>query len=127
MPTFSDLIAKACQEERRRKEEQERLARVARLAHASHQETPIPAPREVDLKGGRHKRAHRSQHRCRLTEETATSSLPNPPVRPEPAEPPRRRRAVAPYLRRRSASLLAGLAARLDPIPTRPTDQRSEA
>lgn len=50
VPTFSDVIAKACQEERRREAEQERLARVARLAHASHQETPIPAPQEVDLK-----------------------------------------------------------------------------
>jgi hypothetical protein len=48
----------------------------------------------------------------RLTAETATSALPDAPVRTEPAS---RRRPVAPNLRRRSARLLAGLADRLDP------------
>jgi hypothetical protein len=50
----------------------------------------------------------------RRTEELATSALPEAPVRPVP-EPAPRRRAVAPSLRRRSASLLIGLAGRLDP------------
>jgi hypothetical protein len=48
----------------------------------------------------------------RLTAETATSALPDAPVRPEPTPP---RRPVAPRLRVRSASLLVGLARRLDP------------
>ncbi len=44
--------------------------------------------------------------------ETATSALPDAPVR---AEPTRRRHAVVPYLRNVAASLLVGLAGRLDP------------
>jgi hypothetical protein len=51
----------------------------------------------------------------RSTAELATSALPDAPVRPQPAEPAPRRRATAPDLRRRSASLLIGLAGRLDP------------
>jgi hypothetical protein len=47
----------------------------------------------------------------RLTAEVATSALPDAPVR---AETPRRR-AAQPGLRRRSATLLVGLAGRLDP------------
>jgi hypothetical protein len=50
----------------------------------------------------------------RLTAETATSALPDAPVRIEPAP---RRRPLAPRLRRRSARLLVGLAGRLDPNP----------
>jgi hypothetical protein len=46
----------------------------------------------------------------RLTAEVATSALPDAPVR---AETPRR--AAQPGLRRRSATLLVGLAGRLDP------------
>jgi hypothetical protein len=49
----------------------------------------------------------------RLTTDTATSALPDAPVRPEPT--PRRRRHRAPGLRTRSARLLVGLADRLDP------------
>jgi hypothetical protein len=48
----------------------------------------------------------------RLTAETATSALPDAPVRPEPTPTGR---AVAPRLRVRSARLLVGLARRLDP------------
>jgi hypothetical protein len=47
----------------------------------------------------------------KLTAEVATSALPDAPVRAE--APPRR--AVLPGLRRRSATLLVGLAGRLDP------------
>lgn len=46
----------------------------------------------------------------RRTAEIATSALPDAPVRPEPTPRP-----LAPHLRRRSASLLVGLAGRLDP------------
>jgi hypothetical protein len=48
----------------------------------------------------------------RLAAETATSALPNAPVRPGPA---RHRRAVVPSLRSLAARLLIGLASRLDP------------
>ena len=48
----------------------------------------------------------------KLTAEVATSALPDAPVR---AQAPPRRRAVLPGLRRRSATLLVGLAGRLDP------------
>jgi hypothetical protein len=48
----------------------------------------------------------------RLAADVATSALPDAPVRPEPA---RRRRPLAPHVRRRSARLLIGLAGRLDP------------
>jgi hypothetical protein len=48
----------------------------------------------------------------RLTAEVATSALPDAPVRTQPTSS---RRAVTPRLRRRSASLLVGLAGRLDP------------
>ncbi len=51
----------------------------------------------------------------RLTAETATSALPDAPVRTEPTELARRRRTVVPQLRRLSARLLVGLAGRLDP------------
>jgi hypothetical protein len=50
-----------------------------------------------------------------LTDEVATSALPDAPVRITPTESAPRGRAVAPRLRRRSAALLAGLAGRLDP------------
>jgi hypothetical protein len=50
----------------------------------------------------------------RLVADVATSALPDAPVRAEPA---RRRRPLTPHLRRRSARLLIGLAARLDPAP----------
>ncbi|HEX9343462.1 MAG TPA: hypothetical protein VF995_07595 [Actinomycetota bacterium] len=55
----------------------------------------------------------------RLTENLATSALPDAPVRTEP-EPATRRRAVAPHLRERSARLLVSLAARLDPATPKP-------
>jgi hypothetical protein len=45
----------------------------------------------------------------------ATSALPNAPVRTQRTKPTPRRHAPAARLRRRSASLLAGLAGRLDP------------
>jgi hypothetical protein len=52
----------------------------------------------------------------RVTEELATSALPDAPVRTEPADSGPRRTPLAPSpLRRRSARLLAGVASRLDP------------
>ena len=51
----------------------------------------------------------------RLTAEVATSALPDAPVRTQRAKPTPRRHASAARLRRRSASLLVGLAGRLDP------------
>ena len=48
----------------------------------------------------------------RLTAETATSALPDAPVRTEPT---RRRRAVVPSLRALMARRLVSLAGRLDP------------
>jgi hypothetical protein len=52
----------------------------------------------------------------RVTEELATSALPDAPVRTEPADSGPRRAAIAVSpLRRRSARLLAGVAGRLDP------------
>ncbi len=50
----------------------------------------------------------------RVTEEVATSALPDAPVRIEPTGSNPRRAGVSP-LRRRSARLLAGAAGRLDP------------
>ena len=47
-----------------------------------------------------------------VTSDLTTSALPGAPVR---AEPVRRRRPLAPHVRRRSARLLVGLADRLDP------------
>jgi hypothetical protein len=51
----------------------------------------------------------------RLTGEVATSALPDAPIRTAGTEPTPRRRVLAPRLRRRSATLLVGLAGRLDP------------
>jgi hypothetical protein len=48
----------------------------------------------------------------RLTVDTATSALPDAPVRTAPG---RRRHAVVPSLRSLAARLLVGLAGRLDP------------
>lgn len=50
----------------------------------------------------------------RVTNEVATSALPDAPVRIEPTDSAPRPTAVSP-LRRRSARLLAGVAGRLDP------------
>jgi hypothetical protein len=60
----------------------------------------------------------------RIVAETATSALPDAPVRPDPT--PRRRSVVA-HLRRLSARLLVGLAGRLDSASTRPADQAQGA
>jgi len=51
----------------------------------------------------------------RVTEELATSALPDAPVRSEPANSAPRPAAGVSALRRRSARLLAGVAGRLDP------------
>jgi hypothetical protein len=51
----------------------------------------------------------------RVTEELATSALPDAPVRIEPTDSDPRRAAGVSPLRRRSARLLAGVAGRLDP------------
>lgn len=50
-----------------------------------------------------------------LATDVATSALPDAPVRTQPTKPMPRRHASAARLRRRSASLLVGLAGRLDP------------
>jgi hypothetical protein len=51
----------------------------------------------------------------RLTAEVATSALPDAPVRTPRTQPTPHRRAVAPRLRNRSATMLISLARRLDP------------
>jgi hypothetical protein len=49
-----------------------------------------------------------------LAGEVGTSALPDAPVRTQPTRPTPRRRILAARLRRRSASLLVGLAGRLE-------------
>ena len=50
-----------------------------------------------------------------LATEVGTSALPDAPVRTQRTKPTPRRHASATRLRRRSATLLVGLAGRLDP------------
>jgi hypothetical protein len=75
---------------------------------------PQPARRQ-DVRQEPHESALADSISRGLATDVATSALPDAPVRTQRTTPTPRKHAPAARLRRRSASLLIGLAGRLDP------------